>query len=378
MTGIDESDAEKTAPSAHWRLDWPTSSGQHLASAEFKHSADDFQVAEILDKINIQGQNGSGSAGEHLCLRLQKTGDNTEYVARELAVMANLRHFDVGFCGLKDRHAVTWQWFSLYRPGQTDDDTDFIASVAERWPVSDSCRSASKLRRGDHSGNGFRIVLRNVQGEQARIEQALGHMTQVGAPNYFGPQRFGHHGGNLDQALRINPRALNRPAKGRGKGRGRGGRSSQDSKNVLYFSAARSWLFNEVLAQRVSADTWRQRIAGEPDEQQATGPLWGDGGTRATDEQEMLERGTVAASPELAALFASTRMQPERRALQLIPQKLSWKWEHDGALILEFELGAGQYATTLLADIFALTDMGQNRLNEQQAYGAQGADTVIQ
>ncbi len=364
MTSPSESAVGRITQTSTWRLAWPTSSGQHLASAGFKYSPDDFQVTEILDKASIQGENGSGGAGEHLCLRLQKTGDNTEYVARELAALAGLRQFDVGFCGLKDRHAVTWQWFSLYRPGQTDNDTEFIASVAERWPITDSCRGAGKLRRGGHRGNGFRIVLRNVDGEQVRIEQALERVAEFGAPNYFGLQRFGHHGGNLDQALRINPRALNRPAKGRGKGRGRGERSGQDSKNVLYFSAARSWLFNEVLAQRVSADTWGQRMAGEPDEQNVTGPLWGDGGTRAIGEQGMLEREVVAGSPELAALFASTRMQPERRTLQLIPQKLSWKWELDGTLVLEFELGAGQYATTLLADIFALTDMSQNRLNE--------------
>lgn len=364
MISHSESGAQHTGHRSGWRLDWPTSSGRHLASAGFKHAPDDFQVAEILDKSSIQGENGSGNAGEHLCLRLQKTGDNTEFVARELAVLAGLRHFDVGFCGLKDRHAVAWQWFSLYRPGQTDSDSGFIASVAERWPITDSCRGAAKLRRGDHRGNGFRVVLRDVQGDQADIEQALEQMGRAGAPNYFGPQRFGHHGGNLDHALQVDPRALSRRAKSRGKGRGRGERSRQDSKNVLYFSAARSWLFNEVLAQRVSADTWRQRMAGEPDEQNVTGPLWGDGGTLATGEQEILERNVVAASPELAGLFASTRMQPERRSLQLIPQQLSWAWEPDGALVLEFELGAGQYATTLLADIFTLTDISQNRPDE--------------
>jgi len=359
-----QNDNPESVQGHNWCLQWPSSTGKCLASADFKHSADDFQVSEVLDKASILGENGSGNAGEHLCLRLQKTGDNTEYVARELATMADLRPFDVSFCGLKDRHAVTWQWFSLYRPGQNDSDADFINSVGERWPVVDSCRSASKLRRGDHSGNGFRIILRNVDGDRTAIDQALERLVKSGAPNYFGPQRFGHSGANLDNALLLNPRSLNRPAKGRGKGRGRGGRSSQDSKNVLYFSAARSWLFNEVLAERVNKGNWCQPMAGEPDAQRVTGPLWGDGGTSATGEQEQLERAVVAANPQLAALFASTRMQPERRPLQLVPQNLEWEWQDSATLAIGFTLGAGQYATTLLADVFALKDLALSRLDE--------------
>jgi tRNA pseudouridine13 synthase len=92
--------------------------------------------------------------------------------------------------------------------------------------------------------------------------------------------------------------------------------------------------------------------------------LWGDGGTRATDEQEQLERAIVAANPQLAALFASTRMQPARRPLQLVPQNLNWEWQDNATLAIEFTLGAGQYATTLLADVFALQDLALNRLNE--------------
>ncbi|WP_372988002.1 tRNA pseudouridine(13) synthase TruD [Marinobacter sp.] len=343
-------DAER----GQWRLDWPTSHGR-VARAQLKSVPEDFGVEEILPVSGlIPGE------GEHLCLLLKKTGDNTEFVARQLARMAGCRGFDVGFCGLKDRHAVTTQWFSLYRPGMESSDGDFIREVAVHWRVLASGRAPRKLRRGEHSANRFAIVLRNVEGLKAEIDEALNRLGEQGAPNYFGPQRFGRDGGNLDRALKIDPSQLNRRA-GRAKRGSRGGRDG--SKNVLYFSAARSWLFNEVLAARVSDGSWTTCLPGEPGER-ASGPMWGDGGTTATDDQEILEREVVGQWPELERLFAATRMQPERRPLVAQPQELNWEWQGVDTLEIRFVLPPGQYATTVLGDIFELEDMSLGRHNE--------------
>lgn len=340
-----------------WRLDWPTSHGR-VARAQLKSVPEDFRVEEVLDVSDlIPGE------GEHLCLCLEKKGDNTEFVARQLAQMAGCRGFDVGFCGLKDRHAVTSQWFSLYRPGMESSDDDFIREVAGNWRVLASGRAPRKLRRGEHSANRFAIVLRNVEGSKAEIDKALNRLGEQGAPNYFGPQRFGRDGGNLDRALKMDPSQLNRRA-GRAKRGSRGGRDG--SKNVLYFSAARSWLFNEVLAARVTDGSWTTCLPGEPAESAAgpTGPMWGDGGTTATDGQETLERKVVGQSPELERLFAATRMQPERRPLVVQPQELDWEWRGDDILEICFVLPPGQYATTVLGDSFELEDMSLGRHNE--------------
>ena len=298
-------------------------------------------------------------SGEHLCLKLEKVGDNTEYVARELARMAGCRHFDVGFCGLKDRHAVTRQWFSLYRPGGEAEDVSLIEEIGVRWPVLAASRQARKLRRGEHLGNGFVITLRAVTGEREVIDHALERLANIGAPNYFGPQRFGNGGANLDRAVHLDPTTLNRRSRSGGKNRGGKKRAgSEGSKNVLYFSAARSWLFNEVLAARVEDGTWIE--AG------ATGPLWGDGGTTASGPLETLERDIVAQTPGLANLFLATRMKPERRPLAVKPESLSWQWLAEDCLELAFSLSPGQYATTILSDIFELEDMSLSRHNEQQ------------
>lgn len=347
----------------HWRLDWPTSTGQRAGRALLKASASDFVVDEQLDVADCAG-------GEHLYLRIEKIGDNTEFVARQLAGLAACRHFDVGFCGLKDRHAVTRQWFSIYRPGLEAEDAALMSRIAETWPVLAGCRGQKKLRRSDHQGNRFAIILTEVSGQKEEIDQSLTRLSKEGSPNYFGPQRFGHQGGNLDRAIAMDPARM---ISGRGRnrkkqGRGRSSSGSGESKNVLYFSAARSWLFNEVLARRVEAGNWLNILDGEPglpgeSDSGATGPMWGDGGTEAVSEQGEIERAVVSRYPEIESVFAVTRMKPERRSLVMIPESMTWEWLDTGRLLICFSLPPGQYATTLLGDVFDLAVIGGNCAN---------------
>lgn len=354
-----------------WRLDWPVSGGSRISSGKLKSCPEDFIVCEELENFldNLIRETVDGD-GEHLCLYLEKTGDNTEFVARELAALSGCRVFDVGFCGLKDRHAVTRQWFSLYRPGQAAEDHAFVDKISARWPVLSSCRHVRKLRRGDHRGNRFVITLREVTGSSAEIDKALNRLKIQGAPNYFGPQRFGIGGGNLDRASTMDPAAMG--ARGRSGRRGYRGKkpAGRDaSKNVLYFSAARSWLFNEVLACRVNDGSWLSLADGEPgfpDEVIPTGPLWGDGGTSAVGELAELERGIVERVPEFSRLFSETRMKPERRPLVIRPDELTWTWLENDCLELAFFLFPGQYATTILSDIFELEDisLGEHKKRE--------------
>lgn len=334
-------------PEPEWRLDWPTTSGKRLASASIKAVDAHFQVDEQLDLEGLPVElafdtkpDAVPGSGEHLFIRIEKRGDNTEYVARELARLSGCKPQDIGFCGLKDRHAVTRQWFSVYRPGMTAADSAFLNAVAERHPVLAACRFRRKLRRGEHQGNRFDLVLTEVDGDRSWVDQRLGQLRAVGCPNYYGPQRFGWGGNNLRQAVRLRP----------GRQRGR------NSRNGLYFSAARSWLFNEVLAERVALDNWRHGLTGEPDASGPTGPLWGDGGTEATGPQGELERSVVNRHPQLVHVFSETRMKPERRPLVLWPDTLSWRWLDETTLALSFGLLPGQFATSVLADIFTIHD----------------------
>jgi tRNA pseudouridine13 synthase len=347
---------------SNWRLDWPVSGSCRVATARLKASPEAFRVCEELDGFpSTPGPETVPSDGEHLCLYLEKTGDNSEYVARQLAILAGCRPYDVGFCGLKDRHAITRQWFSLYRPGQSAEDRTFIDGVSERWPVLSFCRHTHKLRRGDHRGNRFVITLNEVTGSKAETDEALQRLKRQGAPNYFGSQRFGINGGNLDRAAAMDPAVM--VDRGRSGKRGRRGKKpggGERSKHVMYFSAARSWLFNEVLACRVSAGNWLSSVDGEPglaEQIIPTGPLWGDGGTSAGGQLADLEWSAVDQVPELVRLFSTTRMKPERRSLVARPDGLSWQWLADDSLELTFFLLPGQYATAVLSDIFELEDM---------------------
>lgn len=332
-----------------WRLDWPGVSPR-VGEACIRAVPEDFFVAEQLDwpdpapvawpdgRVAGDGAPVPG-AGEHLCLLLEKRGDNTDYLARQLAGLAGCKSTDIGYCGMKDRQAVTRQWFSLWRPGREQEDAALLETLqAEypQWRILAGRRSARKLRRGEHQYNHFRLRLTAVQGDRQAIEQALSRVASEGCPNYFGAQRFGHHGGNLSQAVGLAGKRMRGPSQRLG----------------MLLSSARAWLFNEILAQRVVAGTWQQRLAGEPSSTEVTGPLWGDGPGLAGAEQGALELSVVEAHPQLLQVIRQNRMQHDRRPLVLKPESMGWHWESDGSLVLTFALASGQFATAVLASVF--------------------------
>jgi tRNA pseudouridine13 synthase len=310
---------------------------------------DDFLVEEDL------GFMPSG-AGEHALVVVEKRGANTEWVARQLATYAGVAPFAVSFAGMKDRHALTRQTFSLHLPGKANPDWAQLQNAEFR--ILDAQRHNRKLKRGALKGNRFRIVLREVSGDQAAVEQSLILISAQGVPNYFGEQRFGRDGGNVAQARAMFA-----------------GRRVQRSVRGLLLSAARSHLFNNVLAERVLAGHWNQALPGdvwmlhgshaifgpEPisDDIQRrlhegdidpTAPLWGRGVLRSTDEVALFEQAVIQRDPDLANGLETAGLEQERRALRLRPRDLAFEWLPENALAVSFWLPAGAYATTLLRE----------------------------
>jgi tRNA pseudouridine13 synthase len=297
------------------------------------------------------------SAGEHVFLRVEKRGANTEWVARELARFAGVGADAVSYAGLKDRHALTRQTFSLHLPGKRD--PDWTALVHDEFRILDVARHSRKLKRGTLKGNFFRIVLREVSGDRAAADRLIATIVTGGVPNYFGEQRFGRGGDNVARALAMFA-----------------GKRMQRHERSLLLSAVRSHLFNGVLAARVEHRNWNEPLDGEvwmlagshsifgpepltPElierhtrgDIDPTGPMWGDGELRSGAAVAQLERAIAAQYPELAAGLVANGLRQERRALALRPHGLAAHWLPGTRLELKFQLSSGAYATALLREI---------------------------
>lgn len=328
---------------------WPYTYGSPSGSGNIRNVPEDFTVIENL------AFEPSG-AGEHVFLQIQKTGENTEYVARQLARVANVRQRDIGFAGLKDRHAVTTQWFSIWLPGKTD--PDWLILESDSIKVLHITRHARKLKRGVLSGNSFKITIRDWQGDQAKTTEQLEAIKVGGIANYYGSQRFGSQGQNVNKVLDMF----------RGEKVGREQRS-------LYLSAARSYLFNQILSLRVKNKTWNQAVAGDtfmfdgshscfkchkPDAEilyrlqaksiHPSGVLWGKGEANVSADALAIEQRVIEAYQELAQGLIAFGLEKNRRALRVNVENLVWQFSSLTTLELNFSLPAGSYATTVLRE----------------------------
>ena len=338
----------------------PTAHGAPVLSATIRQSPEDFRVDEI------DGFDASGS-GEHLLLTIEKSGMNTAFVARLLAQWAGVDARAVGYAGLKDRHALTTQRFSVQLPGREAPDVAALeasgAGAHQCLRVLAQARHARKLPRGALAGNRFVLTLREVVGDAAAIDARLQTIATRGVPNYFGEQRFGHDGGNVDKALRMfaAPRR----------------RIDRDQRAML-LSAARSALFNRVVAARVAAGDWETGLDGEvwmldgsrsvfgpeaatpelaaraaAQDIHPTAPLWGRGALRSAGKALARETAALDDAQSLALRdgLEAAGLSQERRATRLRPSELHWTWQAPGLLQLGFTLPAGCYATSVLAEL---------------------------
>jgi tRNA pseudouridine13 synthase len=328
--------------------------GDTPARGYLRVAPEDFQVSEI-PLLEPAGE------GEHVWLLVRKRLQNTADVAGLLARCAGVPLRDVSYAGLKDRQAVTEQWFSVHLPGSTAPDW----SVLESPDVSilRAVRHSRKLRRGALRGNRFRIRVHDLVADPGALRQRLEMIATAGVPNYFGEQRFGRNGSNLRTAGQLfsNPRMrLSRHQRG------------------LVLSAVRSQLFNAVLSRRVSEGSWNRALPGDAmqlhgsqsyfvatvvdaDLQQRvaahdvhpTGPLHGRGAAVVEAEALALEKAVLAGYPDWQAGLEAAGLKQERRALRLTLDDLEWTQPAAETLCLEFSLPAGAYATSVLRELLS-------------------------
>lgn len=333
-----------------YSLDWSRAYDLPQSSAVFKLSPDDFQVNEFFDEP-FSGQ------GEHILLKIEKKGLTTEDVVKSLSRLVHKSVKFISYAGLKDRQALTTQWLSIHAPGEEIPGVEHFEGPG--WRVLECTRHHKKLRPGFLTGNQFIMCLREVTNEEALVER-MEQIKKLGVPNYFGEQRFGREAGNLikaEEMLVQGRKVKDRFLKG------------------MYCSAARSWIYNLILSQRIKEQTWNKPLVGDVMQLSGSKSIF-----VANEEQEQLlsriqERDISPASP----LPGKSRNLVEGEALALIENIyadwLPWiaglerlgleeAWRSnilqleqfdwvikDKTATLSFILPAGSYATAVLREL---------------------------
>lgn len=327
--------------------------GEPEVTARIRAESSDFVVVEELNFL-------PSGAGEHLLLQIEKTGQNTQFIARELARLTGLRVRDISYAGLKDRHAVTRQWFCFKWPIKQE-------LAWQDWQIEGASilqvvRHYRKLRLGALKRNHFTIRLSQVTDSAALLARLP--RLKAGVPNYYGEQRFGINGGNLHLAERLF-----------------NGESIADRQiRGLALSASRSFLFNQVLSHRLRLHAYQQLLPGDVVQLNGTGsifaitavddiltqrlnsadihltaPLLGDGKTLVTAEAARLEQQAIAPWQHWVDGLIRLRVQAGRRSMRVIPEQLTAEIEQDSVL-LRFALPAGCFATSVLRELVGYRD----------------------
>jgi tRNA pseudouridine13 synthase len=334
--------------------------------AGFKQEISDFCVDEEL------GYELTGT-GEHLCIKVLKVDLSTAEVVSHIENIFQLRSSDIGYSGMKDKRARCTQWFSLQLSPEQAKSVKSIEN--ENLEILDSNRNSRKIKIGSHKFNHFRIRLRDCLAVSGWLERRLQIIATQGVPNYFGPQRFGRQMSNIVQVNQLMERQ-NLTGSYKTMPRKR-------LKRGMLFSAARAYLFNQLLSLRVGDDTWNRYLTGDVLNLNGTarfftlqeteewnenyqqrlnhfdihpsGPLYG-----IVEEKDRYVSKLAAAEIEtgIALRFELLvdglkhfGLKAARRPLRFVPAGLTWKSLEGRDLELSFSLGKGAYATSLLREL---------------------------
>ena len=317
---------------------------------QVKRQATDFKVSEEL------GFQAAGE-GEHLLLLIEKSMMTTHELIDRVANDFSIKPRDVGYCGLKDKMAVTRQWLSLYLPGQMP---DLILPSFSDYRLLDHKWHNKKLRPGTHRSNHFEVIVRDVESMPESTWRQLDMIRQHGMANYFGEQRFGQQGDNVEQAVRAfsNPRRV---------------RKLSRTKKGLYLSALRSFLFNQILSKRIEQNVWARPITGdvfmlsgsqsifyEPTNDElleryehqdisSTISLYGAGNRLQQAQAMEIEDAVLAEFETIAQCLLQAKAKLQMRAVRVAVADLRVEFdENEKSLHIEARLPRGCYFTTLL------------------------------
>jgi len=349
---------------------WPAVAGTPEAVAALRQSPQDFLVFEQLG-FELSGE------GEHVFLHLEKRELNSIELLQRIARLSGIAGRDIGLSGLKDRNAICQQWFSVRMAGRAEPNWRDLEQQGD-VKVLHVGRHLRKLKRGVHKANRFALRLRDLRGDKDDLLQRLEWVKDRGFPNYFGEQRFGRGGSSLVQARQWLAT---------------GGRKISRTKRSLFLSALRAYIFNTLLADRVKHGSWNCVLNGDvcalqgsrslfgcdlADEEiqaRALGgdihpalPLWGRGQQLASQARVeawvalLADAANLPDGGEICLFLERMGLELSYRPARALLDDFSWQFCDDGSLQLDFILGTGSYATSVLAELVQHADIKGNSL----------------
>lgn len=327
-----------------------------------RSSPEDFRVEEIPAYL-------PSGEGDHVYVRFEKRNMPTPDAVKAMARALSVDGRECGWAGLKDKNAVTVQWASFLRA-----DPEKARSLAiEGITVLEVSRHRNKLKTGHLHGNRFDLRVRGcVEGALEIAKRVAERISLEGAPNYYGSQRFGREGKNVERGVRWLTGVDPAP------------RDGFDRKMLA--SSVQSWLFNRYLSQRVKDGLLSLYVQGDlavrhpmdrvfaiTEEEalstyasracSATGPMFGPEMRWPEGAAKEREASVLEASGLGIEHFARAKGLAEgtRRAIRVCPPAIDVSEEDaDGApsVRFRFELPAGAYATAVLREFRKTDDEG--------------------
>jgi len=356
----------------------------------YKSYCRDFKVREILQPSLEYSLNSTedkdSSDYEHLWLYIKKTNLNTETVKKYLSIYFEIEMGDISYAGLKDKYAITEQWFSIRLPGgkKKIDSNLLLKFNLSRYiqiinPATKSNNSTSipsecvvlkarwfkrKIQKVDIQSNQFKIQIRSEQEIPESLFQRIKDISASGFANYFGHQRFGINGANINKAEQYFT------SKG----------VVEDFHKGLMLSTARAYLFNKLLSLRINhfknfsfaeEDTFYDEIADRYLHKTESNAnklvrfhkgeihpcllLYGLGASESLQKLHGLDiNGSLFNQDGVIKKFCQGleehQVKPSFRPIRSIPRDLSYTQNKEGITII-FNLSRGSYATVFLEQL---------------------------
>ena len=331
----------------------PKGHGEPVFEGTYRVKASDFLVMEDL------GFEPEGS-GPHIWALIRKVGISTEEACLRLGRATKTSRKDLGYAGKKDTHAISIQWVSLPDSARID-----VGPIDSCLKVLRLTRNQRKLKIGQLAGNHFQVRLHGAV--IGNISERLKAIGSVGVPNYFGLQRFGRSGSNLEKARRL---ARRDPS----------GSRRLHPRDGMAASAARSAGFNAVVTERLNENRWLDIAVGDAvslagrgsyflvseadissiqsrimtGELDPTGPMAGRI-SKTSSEQTTFETATLQTDPELFDWMTGIFREEDRRAVRVLPKQLEAEVA-ENTLDLSFWLPKGSFATAVLNELGTLRE----------------------